>query len=193
MKSQLSELSALYDGELEPHELAPVVKAAVRDEELRAAWLAYGVIGDELRGESVAAADMTAGVMAKIRAEPVVLAPNNLRPSRSHPVLALAASVAGVAVVAWLSLTGNPSTGPAESRLATVAPAPTFARLPEQGLAAVGAGRAGQTAQVAATAPAPRGDMSEYLLAHHIQASTFRLHDSTEHVRSVSMTRPSRP
>lgn len=190
MKSQLSELSALYDGELEPHELAPVVKAAVRDEELRAAWLAYGVIGDELRGESVAAADMTAGVMARLRAEPVVLAPNNLRSSRSHPVLALAASVAGVAVVAWLSLAGNSAMTPAESRLATVAPAPTFSRLPEQQLA-VG-GRA-QPAPVAVVAPAPRGDMSEYLLAHHIQASTFRLHDSTEHVRSVSMTRPSRP
>jgi negative regulator of sigma E activity len=191
MKSQLSELSALYDGELEPHELPPLIKAAARDEEMRAAWLAYGVIGDELRGENVAAVDMTAAVMAKLRAEPVVLAPGKLRVSPSHPLLALAASVAGVAVVAWLSLAGNPQTGESESRLATVAPAPTFVRLPEQKLAAHVQPR---PAQVAAPAPAARGDMSEYLLAHHIQAATFRLHDSTEHVRSVSMTpNPARP
>jgi negative regulator of sigma E activity len=189
MKSQLSELSALYDGELEPHELAPIIKAAARDEDLRAAWLTYGVIGDELRGENAVAADMTAGVMAKICAEPVVLAPNNLRVSRSHPLLALAASMAGVAVVAWLSLAGNSQPGSAESRLATVAPAPTFVRLPEQTLAAASAEAPSLPKQAAV-----RGDMSEYLLAHHIQASTFRLHDSTEHVRSVSMTpNPARP
>jgi negative regulator of sigma E activity len=222
MKSQLSELSALYDGELEPHELSPVIKAAVRDDELRSAWLAYGLIGDELRGESTAGAGMTAAVMAKLRAEPVVLAPNRLRVSRSHPVLALAASVAGVAVVAWLSLAGNPRLTPVEGQLATVSPAPTFGsgvtfaphtlastasrndsasatvapapafvRLPEQTFAAHTQPR---VAQAVATAPAARGDMSEYLLAHHIQASTFRLHDSTEHVRSVSMAnKPSRP
>lgn len=183
MKSQLSELSALYDDELEPLELASIANAAVRDEELRAAWLAYGVIGDGLRGEDIAVVDLSAGVMAKLRAEPVVLAPNNLRVSRSHPLLALAASVAGVAVVAWLSLAGDPAAAPEASRLATVAPAPTFVRLPERTLAAAGAEAASPAQQAAA-----RGDMSEYLLAHHIQASTFRLHDSTEHVRSVSMT-----
>jgi negative regulator of sigma E activity len=222
MKSQLSELSALYDGELEPHELSPIIKAAARDDELRSAWLAYGLIGDGLRGESTASADMTASVMAKLRAEPVVLAPNRLPASRSHPMLALAASVAGVAVVAWLSLAGNPQMVSTAGQLATVAPAPTFGsgvtfapltlastesrngsasatvvpaptfvRLPEQALAANTQPR---VAQVAAMAPTSRGDMSEYLLAHHIQASTFRLHDSTEHVRSVSMAnKPSRP
>lgn len=193
MKSQLSELSALYDGELEPHEVSPIVKAAVRDDELRSAWLAYGLIGDGLRGESTASADMTASVMAKLRAEPVVLAPNRLPASRSHPLLALAASVAGVAVVAWLSLAGNPQMASTTDQLATVAPAPTFVRLPESALAANAAGIQAATMPVVAAA-ATRGDMSEYLLAHHIQASTFRLHDSTEHVRSVSMAnKPSRP
>lgn len=185
MKSQLPDLSALLDGELEPHEVPVILKAAVRERELRGAWRTYALIGDQLRQGCPGARDLTASVMAKIRAEPVVLAPRNLQlTGRHHPWLALAASVAGVAVVGWLALVGNPQSLPATSRLAAVPPAPTFARA---------TGERGPQPQVAVAAAA-RGDMSEYLLAHHTQASSFRLGDSAGYARTVTLTGgPARP
>jgi sigma-E factor negative regulatory protein RseA len=185
MKSQLPELSALLDGELDSHEVRPLVQSVAHERGLREAWQAYTLIGDQLRQDCPGAADVTASVMARLRSEPVVLAPRQLpRPGRHQPLLALVASVAGVAVVGWLALTGNPQSAPANA----VLPAPTFSPL-----ASPAGGTAIPVAPVSASA-ATRGDMSEYLLAHHTQASTFRLGDNTEHVRTVSMTHlPSRP
>ncbi|MBA3033484.1 MAG: sigma-E factor negative regulatory protein [Gammaproteobacteria bacterium] len=206
MKSQLSELSALLDGELDPHEVRPAVKAATHESELRENWQAYVLIGDQLRRECTGSRDLTACVMAKIRAEPVVLAPRKLQPTgRHHPGLALAASVAGVAVVGWLAMAGNSQFSPTESRLAAVMgtsaavlPAPTFASqvtpylTPAQTLARVADEAALQSQD--STMTAARGDMSEYLLAHHTQSSTFRLGNNAGHVRTVTMTgRPARP
>ncbi|MDI6747728.1 MAG: sigma-E factor negative regulatory protein [Rhodocyclaceae bacterium] len=213
MKSQLPELSALLDGELEPHEVRSTLKAAVREPELRENWRAYVLIGDQLRQESTGTRDLTACVMAKVHAEPVVLAPRKLQPiGRSHPGLALAASVAGVAVAGWLAMAGNSQFSPAETRLAAVTstsaaapavehlilPAPTIVADVTPNLASA------QTLERVAdentlqsqgsTMAAARGDMSEYLLAHHTQSSTFRLGNNAGHVRTVTMTdRPARP
>jgi sigma-E factor negative regulatory protein RseA len=208
MKSQLPELSALLDGELDSHEVRPTLKAATRESELRESWRAYVLIGDQLRQECTGTRDLTACVMAKVRAEPVVLAPRKLQPAtRHHPGLALAASVAGVAVVGWLAMAGNSQLSPTDSRLATVTgtsaavlPAPTFATdmtpnpnlVPAQTLARVAEENALLSLGSAMTAT--RGDMSEYLLAHHTQSSTFRLSDNSGHVRTVTMTGlPARP
>ncbi|MEW6514720.1 MAG: sigma-E factor negative regulatory protein [Pseudomonadota bacterium] len=177
---QTPEISALFDGELEAHEVRAAIKAGLNDADR---WRIYGLIGDGLRGEPVDVPDMTASVMARIGEEPVVLAPRNLRSQRRHhPLLALAASVAGVAVVGWVALTGNPQSPATEHTLAgvqrgkmeissAVPPAPTFAQAPQVIL---------------------QGDMSEYLLAHHAQASAGRLGDSTKQIRTVAM-RPDRP
>ncbi|MDP2170265.1 MAG: RseA family anti-sigma factor [Rhodocyclaceae bacterium] len=215
MKSQLPELSALLDGELDSHEVRPTLKAATRESELRESWRAYVLIGDQLRQECTGTRDLTACVMAKVRAEPVVLAPRKLQPAgRHHPGLALAASVAGVAVVGWLAMAGNSQFSPTDSRLASVTgtsaavpaaghfilPAPTFATdmtpnpnlVPAQTLARVAEENALLSLGSAMTAT--RGDMSEYLLAHHTQSSTFRLSDNSGHVRTVTMTGlPARP
>lgn len=206
MKSQLPELSALLDGELDPHEVRPAVKAATRESELRENWRAYVLIGDQLRQESTGTRDLTACVMAKIRTEPVVLAPRKLQPTgRHHPGLALAASVAGVAVVGWLAMAGNPQLSPTESRLAAVTgsaaailPAPTIAaamtpgNAPEQTLGRMVEDNGAQSQSLATTTA--RSDMSEYLLAHHTQSSTFHLGNNASHVRTVTMTgRPARP
>lgn len=177
MKTEHStEVSALFDGELEAHELRSAIKTS-RDDSDR--WRIYGLIGDGLRGEPVDVPDMTASVMARIGEEPVVLAPRNLQlRQRHHPLLALAASVAGVAVVGWVALSGNPQSPVAEQSLAAaqaataniagaVPPAPTFAQAPQI---------------------VPRDDMNEYLLAHHAQASTGRLGDSTRQIRTVAMS-----
>lgn len=182
MNRHLSELSALLDDELEDHAVAPLLAATTRDCELRNAWKAYALIGDQLRKEPGAAHDMTAEVMARIREEPVVLAPRKL-PARKpqHPVFALAASVAGVAVVGWLALSLNGPAPATDSKFVAVPPQPTFAEAPRAKtpvLAASGGSAAGFL----------RNDMSEYLVAHQTHASSFRLGDSTEHVRTVALT-----
>lgn len=171
-----SEISALFDGELEDHELRAALKASLADEER---WRAYGLIGDGLRGENVDLPDLTAGVMARLAEEPVVLAPRNLKARpRHHPLLALAASVAGVAVVGWVALTGDPQGQAAWQHLAmtqkdraaaaasAAPPAPTFSQATQAPMAA---------------------DLSEYLLAHHAQAATIRLGDSTKQIRTVAL------
>ena len=177
---QAREISALIDGELEAHEVRAAIKASLNDADR---WRIYGLIGDGLRGETFDAPDMTASVMSRICEEPVVLAPRNLRTQqRDHPLLALAASVAGVAVVGWLALAGHSQAPVAEQHLlvsqqsrmsiagaasGAVPPAPTFSKAPPAAL---------------------QGDMSEYLLAHHAQASTVRLGDSTQQIRTVAMS-----
>ncbi len=204
MNMQGSELSALLDGELEPHELDRTLHAVKHDRALRATWQAYALIGDRLRQESATGRDLTAGVMARIDAEPVVLAPGNLQAARAarghHPMLALAASVAGVAVVGWLALAGSPAqfsplpqaehlaaaTSNAPTAFGAVPPAPTFS-------VATAAPTEGSTpAAVASTAT--RNDLSEYLLAHHTQSATFRLGNNAGHARTVNLTgSPARP
>lgn len=177
MKSERSsEISALFDGELEEHEVRAAIKAGLADAER---WRLYGLIGDGLRGEPADAHDMTANVMSRLGEEPVVLAPRNLTDRRRHhPLLALAASVAGVAVVGWVALTGNPQSPGADIRLASVQkeslqgtnavpPAPTFVKAPQA---------------------ISQRDLDEYLLAHHAQAATGRLGDSTRQIRTVAMT-----
>lgn len=195
-----TEISALYDGELETHEVRAAIRASLDD---YARWHTYCVIGDSLRGEPVGAPDMTARVMARIAEEPVVLAPRNLKPRpQSHPLLALAASIAGVAVVGWVALTGGAQPPMADDNLAaaqkdkleiasTVSPAPT-------GLAphARNPGALPPTTGASAFAQAPQAalpdDMSEYLVAHHAQAMAGRLGDSTRQIRTVALG-PDRP
>lgn len=176
MNAQPSEMSALFDGELEPHEIRPVLRAIVENEALRTEWQAYVLIGDQLRGEASVGSDLTAGVMARLVEEPVVLAPRNLsRPVHHHPLFALAASVAGVAVVGWLALVGNPQSTQSEASFAAVSRGPTLAVVV-------------QPAKPQTVAAVPlRGDLSEYLVAHQTQSSGFRLGDGVQQVRAVTL------
>jgi sigma-E factor negative regulatory protein RseA len=204
MKSERAkDISALFDGELEEHEVRAAIQASLNDP---GSWRLYGLIGDGLRGEPVDVPDMTASVMSRIGDEPVVLAPRNLKTrQRHHPLLALAASVAGVAVVGWVALTGNPQSPAAEQYLAAaqkgkveiagaVLPAPTFlppharnpGSLPPTGGMSAGGGPA--PTFVNPPQAGMQGDMNEYLLAHHAQAATARLGDSTKQIRTVSMS-----
>lgn len=132
MEQQRAKLSALIDDELERHDSSSILKSALHDESLRKDWQVYALIGDRLRGETLVAGDLVGDVMARLREEPVVLAPRKqLSRQSQHPLLALAASVAGIAVVAWLALSNNPTALQAESRFAAVSPAPTFASAPQ--------------------------------------------------------------
>ncbi|MDP1524742.1 MAG: sigma-E factor negative regulatory protein [Rhodocyclaceae bacterium] len=174
-----SELSALFDGELEDHEVATIVRAVLADEKRLADWQAYALIGDQLRGEKNCAPDFVENVMVRVREEPQVLAPRNLvqRPSH-HPLLALAASVAGVAVVGWLALIGSPQVQGPQIAYVAVPLAPTFAKAEPKR----------PTTSEVQQVQADHAEMGEYLVAHHAHASAFHLGEGVQHVRSVSMT-----
>ncbi len=182
MKSHMTErratLSCLLDGEDDGETGARALAAAAREQELQDAWRMYVLIGDTLRGEPVTAQDTRAAVMASLRDEPVVLAPRRpVTRERPHPFLALAASIAGVAVVGWLSFVDVAPDARSGGLVAAVSPGPTF----------IGAqlARDGQAAPQPVVMPV-HGEMNEYLFAHHMQASAMRLGDSTERVRTIS-------
>ena len=115
-------ISALMDGELEGHEIADTLGELRRSEDLRSEWCDCQLIGAALRDESKLELDVTARVMAALELEPTVIAPARRRTDTwQRPLLALAASAAGVAVVAWLALVPGGDLAPArEPVLASV-------------------------------------------------------------------------
>jgi sigma-E factor negative regulatory protein RseA len=100
----MERISALMDGELDDHEVVGELKRLKNDPKLLSAWETYHAIGDALRGQGVVSAGFATGVRARLRAEPTVVAPK--RPLRRVARIALpvAASMCGVALVAWLAL-----------------------------------------------------------------------------------------
>lgn len=158
MKEQLS---ALMDGELDSTDAKPL-DAMKPDAMLRKHWGEYALIGDVLRGEPALSADFTDKVMALLEQEPTVLAPiprtvPMARRSWEH-VLPIAATLAGVAVVAWMGVrVGQPTGAPV--------------------LAQQNAG--GQTMQVQDTE-------RTYLLVHHGYAGTQAMPGVGYYMRTVS-------
>lgn len=153
------------DGELEDHEVQASFDALRRNEALRGQWRQGHLIGAALRDEGHLDFDVTARVMTALEAEPVVLAP---RPRAirdwSRPAMALAATVAGVAVVAWLGLGAEPE----PSSIAQVTPAPARVSAP--------------LAQAPST---PR--LQEYLVAHQAYASVGPMAGGARNIRTVSV------
>jgi sigma-E factor negative regulatory protein RseA len=170
MKTKLSEL---MDGELAEHEAHAVFAALREDQALRGRWLEYQVIGDTLKGERDLGTELTGRVMAALDTEPTVLAP---RASARHEVLhrnvwALAATVAGVAVVGWLALgTGN---GPQPETVAQLSAQPVAVAKKE-------------TVAVVAGQRQASPDMQEYLVAHETQSSLLQFRGGAEHIRTVA-------
>lgn len=158
-------ISALMDGELEGHEIAETFRALRHNPELRSEWCDCQLIGAALRGEAALGIDIAARVMAAIEQEPAVLVPAPKRTFRwQRPALALAASMAGVALVVWLAL------------------APVRDGLPEgtTGLAA-GAKQGPVVAQAQST---PR--LQEYLLAHQAYAPGGAVVGGARNIRVVA-------
>jgi sigma-E factor negative regulatory protein RseA len=157
-------ISALMDGELEGHEIAETFRALRRNPELREEWCDCHLIGAALRGEGRLDIDVAARVMAAIEQEPTVVAP---KPGRviewPRPALALAASAAGVVVVAMLALTPG---GDATQNVATMT---------------AGAGRKPALAQSQST---PR--LQEYLLAHQAYAPGGAMVGGARNIRTVA-------
>ncbi len=157
-----SELSSFLDDELETHRHPAMIAAMTDDSELRSTWDGYQLIGDTLRGVAGPGRDFVTRVMSDLEQEPVVLAPPGRRIADLAPsTLAIAATAAGIAVVAWLALDHAP--------------------LPLQGQ-----GAALASAQPAAVEK-PNRRMQEYFVAHQTYSPANRIQGGTSYVRSVSV------
>ena len=161
----MERISAFMDGEVGDHEVAAQLASLKQDPALRETWETYHLIGDAMRGD----AGVTPGFMNRFSAalarEATVLAPRTPVRSRSIPRIALplAASFGGVALVAWLALSGNPFM-PREDKLAASVVPPS--------------------AQVAVK-PA-NGAVNDYLLAHQQFSPSTTMQGVASYVRTVS-------
>jgi sigma-E factor negative regulatory protein RseA len=161
----MEKISAFMDGEIEGHEASDQVARLKEDPRLRAAWDTYHLIGDTLRGEKLSLSrDFTANVSARLAGEPTVLAPRNRAPLQATVrrfALPVAASVGGMALVAWLAVFNNPFAPPRET-LAVKSPPMEL------------------KTQVA------NGEVNDYLLAHQQFSSSTTLQGVASYVRTVS-------
>ena len=161
-------ISALMDGELEAHEIVDTFTEMRRSEEMRNQWCDCQLIGAALRDEPGLDIDVAARVMAALELEPTVIAPAHRRTDTwQRPLLALAASAAGVAVVAWLALAPGSELAPArEPVLASAKQVP--ATLPA----------------AAQTQSTPR--LQEYLVAHQAYAPGGAMIGGARNIRTVA-------
>jgi len=139
-------VSELMDGELEGRAAADLIGALGREGEARDAWRAYHLIGDAMRDTRLLSAGFAAPVAERLAQEPTVLARWPARwtseggraRSRLAMPAAVAAGLAGVAVVGWLALAPRAPSQPqvaaqAAPQLAQVRPsAPQTIPLPAQ-------------------------------------------------------------
>ncbi len=128
----MEKLSALMDGELEQEQLAHSLRNTCEDTRWRETWNTYHVIGDVLRRD-VTACEIRTLIAQRLAQEPTVLAPRKRSMTRPRFALALAASAAGAALVAWVGFLHNPLL-PSPTTLA-VAPAPPVATLATRAVA----------------------------------------------------------
>ena len=161
-------LSAWMDGELENGPSGQLPLQLGRDAGLRGNWDCYHLIGDTLRG--VQGPDLCARICARLDAEPTVLAPQRRATAQMlrRRALSAAASVAAVAFVGWMALSGWHQEAP---QLAAVS-------VPEVQQAA---------------APAGEG-AKDYLLAHQRYSPSNAMQGVAPYVRTVAEERsaPSR-
>ncbi|MDD5176946.1 MAG: RseA family anti-sigma factor [Sterolibacterium sp.] len=157
-----TELSTLLDDELEAYRHQSLLTALRNDTELRATMANYLLIGDALRGIPDLTTNLTASVMARLDKEPTLLAPPARRSAGLlRDMAALAASLTGVAVVAWLAL--SPPASP------TLVPPVAQAKKPD----------------VIATSER----MQEYLMAHQAYAPSSRIQGGASYIRTISASR----
>jgi sigma-E factor negative regulatory protein RseA len=162
----VEKISAFMDGEIIGEEAGAQWRRLKDDERLRASWDAYHLIGDTLRGEKLwLSPEFTARLRARLADEPTVLAPRprvRLQPAVRRFALPVAASMGGIALVAWLAVFSNPF-APQKEQVAVTSPP------------------AKETKTRIAS-----GEVSDYLLAHQQFASSTILPGVASYVRTVS-------
>jgi len=179
-----AKISALMDGELDAHELNEPLSALGKDAEAFETWRTYHLISDALQGRALLANDCLRRVVARLADEPILIGPlpaDVARPERGRWFVpsALAASIAGVALVGWMAIAPQQNTSPV---LAPVAKAPQPAQ---------GAVRAAPQAPVRLPMTAATRD---YLIAHQALSPRNSLQGMAPFVRSVSAeSHPGKP
>lgn len=120
-KCSKEKLSALMDGELEIGVTSRLIDVVSRDAELRAAWTRYHLVRDVVRDQvaPVAPGDFARRVENALELEPTLAAVRRRR-SRLRPIagLALAASMAGLAVFGVKSIWYPSQSTPAPTSVA---------------------------------------------------------------------------
>jgi len=107
-------ISQLMDGELDERAAAEQIAACGRGGEALETWRTYHLISDAMRDTRVLSAGFSASVVARLEAEPTVLAPQRRRAeSRTRFALSAAASFAAVGLVGWLAFAPQPGNAPA--------------------------------------------------------------------------------
>jgi sigma-E factor negative regulatory protein RseA len=178
----MERLSALMDDELDEHAMESELDHIKSDPEREEAWATYHMIGDALRGQLDSAQGIDERVRIMLANEPTVLAPRTRRTNRftQRVVLPLAASVCGIAVVAWLALSTNTAVSPTNNAGSPgmLATAPQVVQQTNETIAASETG--------ATESNSSADDMSEYLMAHQqFSPSTVR-QGVVPYVRTVS-------
>jgi sigma-E factor negative regulatory protein RseA len=147
------DISALMDGELDARDADQAIRTCSSNEELKARWNEYHLIGELMRDQRPRPSACVSRVMAAIDKEPTVLAPRRrvLETTFGRIALAAAASVATIGMVSWIGTQGG---APGVSSTPSVAKsAPVSAIKP-----------VAATTTVAPSQAAP--DVQEYLSAH---------------------------
>lgn len=161
----MDKISALMDGELDSRECKREIQRLEGDPRLAREWQMYHLIRDAMRDPFDLGPNFSEKLHARLQQEPTVLAPRRLVPlSITRHALPIAASLAGVAVVAWLAQSSPVTTSPT----ALVA-APATQQIPTQ--VPVGVVHA---------------DVPEYLVAHQEFSPSTAMQGVVSYVRTVS-------
>lgn len=161
------DISALMDGELDRDAAKTALTMLKQHRELRDAWFDYHLIGDVMRQTAIVSYDFGNRFKEKLAVEPVILAPRRLLLVKTKiTALSIAASLAAVAMVAWVVLQNY--TDKTKENIAT-APQPNAA---------------------ATLASLPRypfnSNVNEYLLAHQEFSPSTTIQGVAPYIRTVS-------
>ncbi len=137
---KLERVSALIDGELEKTDALRLLGEVADDPELRRAWDQYHLISDAVHGRAsadVRAATLFERVRQDIQAEPTLYRLSKFRTTSLRPLagLALAASVAVVAVLGVRSYMPDPGLGAVTVAQRETPPTVSLASGPAQSVA----------------------------------------------------------
>jgi sigma-E factor negative regulatory protein RseA len=169
----MHKISELMDGELPPRESKHQIGRLKTDQRLTESWDTYHLIRDTLRREGELGPGFARRVRASLEREPVLIAPHTRVSYRMvRYTLPMAAAVAGVAVVAWLALSGD---APLDTSQTLAQGTPTAA------IAVVPASE--QQAPLAASAG---GWTTDYLVAHQEFSPRTAMQGVASYARTVS-------
>lgn len=170
-----AKISALMDGELDPHELGEPLAALDRNDDAWETWRTYHLISDALQGRGLLANDCLRRVVARLAAEPTLVGPlpsSVAQPERARWFVpaALAASVAAVVLVGWMAFAPQQNRDFSPVPVAKVSPPAPLART---------------VPDVPARVPMTVATR-DYLIAHEAFSPRISLQGMASYVRSVS-------